>query len=130
IAGALLLGFLVFAAYNFSQDDGDDRETPMLTMAGYLLLVPVAIAFWTVLQFIGTLNSGELPEMGGLVTWPAFAGTEIYAKELWWFGTPLLIATFGAILLSWFERRGRGALTASDLVLALCGIVVAVYLIP
>ncbi len=130
IAGALLLGFLVFAAYSFGKDEGDDRETPLLTIAGYLLLVPVAVAFWTVLQFIGILNSGDLPEMGGLVTWPAFAGTEIYARELWWFGTPLLIATFGAILLSWFERRRQGALAASDLVLALCGIVVAFYLIP
>ncbi|MFC3615787.1 TRAP transporter permease [Lutimaribacter marinistellae] len=130
IAGALLLGFLLFAAYSFPSGDEDPRTTPLLTIAGYALLLPVAVSFWTVLGFIARLNSGDLPEMGGLVTWPAFPGTEIYGLELWWFGTPLLIATLGAILLSWFERRPRGALAASDLVLALCGIVVALYLIP
>jgi len=129
IAGALVLGFLMFAAHRLNTDE-DIRETRTLTLAGYVLLIPVAVAFWTVFQFMLRLNSGELPEMGGLVTWPAFAGTEIYAQELWWFGTPLLIATFGAIVLSWFERRKSGAMAASDIVMALCGILVALYLIP
>jgi hypothetical protein len=43
--------------------------------------------------------------MGGLTTWAAFPGTEIYGREVWWFGIPLLIATFGAIVAGWFERR-------------------------
>ena len=38
---------------------------------------------------------------------------------------PLLVATFGAIVAGWFERRGRELFAASDAVLALCGIVVA-----
>ncbi|WP_245306180.1 TRAP transporter permease [Roseovarius aestuariivivens] len=129
IAGALVLGFLMFSAHRVDSDT-DVRETRGLTLAGYVLLVPVAVAFWTVLQFMLRLNGGELPEMGGLVTWPAFPGTEIYAQELWWFGTPLLIATFGAIVLSWFERRGPGAMASSDVVMALCGVLVALYLIP
>ena len=45
------------------------------------------------------------------------------------FGIPLLIATFGAIATGWFERRGRELFAASDIVLALCGIVMAIYLV-
>ena len=67
--------------------------------------------------------------MGGLTTWAAFPGTELYQTEVRWFGIPLLIATFGAIVLGWFERRGRELFAASDIVLAVCGIVVAIYLI-
>jgi hypothetical protein len=67
--------------------------------------------------------------MGGLTTWAAFPGTEIYETEVRWFGIPLLIATFGAIAIGWFERRGRELFAASDMVLALCGIVAAIYLV-
>ncbi|MEL7344411.1 MAG: TRAP transporter fused permease subunit, partial [Pseudomonadota bacterium] len=49
--------------------------------------------------------------------------------ETRWFGIPLLIATGGAIVISWFERRGRSQFAMSDVVLALCGFVVALYLI-
>ncbi|QFT62686.1 TRAP transporter fused permease subunit [Roseivivax sp. THAF30] len=129
IAGALVLGFLIFAAHRFP-DEGDDPETPLLTMAGWLLIVPILVSGWTVVDFIMMVNSGELPEMGGLVTWAAFPGSDLYSREVWWFGIPLLIATFGSIVLSWFERRGRGKVAASDIVMALCGIVVALYLIP
>jgi TRAP-type uncharacterized transport system fused permease subunit len=75
------------------------------------------------------INSGELPQMGGLTTWAAFPGTELYDTEVTWFGIPLLIATFGAIVTGWFERRAPRVFAASDIVLALCGIVVAIYLI-
>jgi hypothetical protein len=47
--------------------------------------------------------------MGGLTTWAAFPGTEIYQTEVNWFGIPLLIATLGAIVTGWFERRGPRA---------------------
>ena len=128
IAGALALGFLMFAAHSFSREDM--RETRLLSLAGWSLLLPVGVAFWTVLQFIQLVNSGDLPQMGGLPTWPAFPGTPIYGQEVWWFGVPLLIATFGGIVLSWFERRARGRFASSDVILALCGILVALYLVP
>lgn len=128
IAGALVLGFLLFAPRGFS--DGDERETRVLSLAGLVLLVPVAIAGVTALQFIGLVTSGELPEMGGLPTWAAFPGTELYEQEIRWYGVPLLIATGGGIVLGWFERRGRTRFATSDIVLALCGLLVAMYLIP
>jgi TRAP transporter 4TM/12TM fusion protein len=87
------------------------------------------VAGFTASGYHTLINSGTLPEMGGLTTWAAFPGTEIYASEVWWFGTPLLMATLGAIVTGWFERRGRELFAASDVVLALCGIVIAIYLI-
>ncbi|MEM8591647.1 MAG: TRAP transporter fused permease subunit, partial [Pseudomonadota bacterium] len=42
---------------------------------------------------------------------------------------PLLVATFGAIVTGWVERRARDQIAASDVVLALCGVAVAIYLI-
>ncbi|SLN52431.1 TRAP transporter permease [Roseisalinus antarcticus] len=128
IAGALVLGFLIFAAHGF--DHEGERDTPLLSRAGLVLFLPVAAVYWTALQFILSVQSGDLPEMGGLVTWAAFPGTPLYAQELWWFGLPLLVATFGGIVLSWFERRPRGAVATSDVVMALCGIAIALYLIP
>ncbi|MFP4273749.1 MAG: TRAP transporter permease, partial [Paracoccaceae bacterium] len=66
---------------------------------------------------------GEVPE--------AFAAYEgIYRQELYWFGIPLLTATFGAIVTGWIERRDRSLFAVSDIVLALCGIVVALYFVP
>ena len=128
IAGALALGFLLFSAHNF-QPGKDHGKSSILSVAALLLVVPVLIAGATAIGFADKINSGTLPEMGGLTTWSAFPGTDIYRNEVRWFGIPLLIATFGAIVLAWFERRSRERFAASDLVLALCGAVVAIYLV-
>ena len=128
IAGALALGFLLFSAHNF-QPGKDHGRSPILSVSALLLVVPVLIAGATAIGFADKINSGTMPEMGGLTTWSAFPGTDIYRNEVRWFGIPLLIATFGAIVLAWFERRSRERFAASDLVLALCGAVVAIYLV-
>jgi len=129
IAGALVLGFLLFAAYAFSQDDKPKRETRILSLVSLALLLPALLAGYTALGFAALINSGELPQMGGLTTWASFPGTDIYAQEIYRFGFPLLIATAGAIVVGWFERRDRALFASSDIVLALCAVVVAVYLI-
>lgn len=129
IAGALALGFLLFSAQTFRSDSAAAKETRLVSLVGALFLVPAIVSAITVIGFVQTINSGTLPEMGGLTTWAAFPGTEIFQTEVNWFGIPLLIATFGAIVTSWFERRNRDHFAASDVVLAVCGIVVAGYLI-
>ncbi|MEM6610441.1 MAG: TRAP transporter fused permease subunit [Pseudomonadota bacterium] len=127
IAGALGLGFLLFSAHRF----GDDTHQGSLVVSGLaaVLIIPVAIAGFTAVGFANLIGSGTLPELGGLTTWASFAGTETYQTEVRWFGIPLLIATFGGIVLGWIERRPRNSFTASDFVLALCGVVVAIYLV-
>ncbi len=129
ISGALALGFLLFSAHTFSDDDTPHKETRLISILALVLIIPALLAGFTAAGYHTLINSGTLPEMGGLTTWAAFPGTEIYASEVWWFGTPLLIATFGAIVTGWLERRGRELFAASDVVLAACGIVIAIYLI-
>ncbi|PWG17521.1 TRAP transporter permease [Salibaculum griseiflavum] len=128
IAGAIVLGFLLFSARLFR--DADRPATPLLSKAGFVLMVPLAVSAYTVLGFIQLVNSGTLPEMGGLTTWAAFPGSDLYDQELMWFGIPLLVATLGAIVLGWFENAPRDRFATSDIVLAACGVVVALYLVP
>ncbi len=145
IAGALGLGFALFSAHTFSSQDADTPRsaTRPLTIAAALMLIPTVYAAWTAFGFINFINTGELVEMGGRAAWlsqpgdnPAFQNElfapylGIYEREIYGFGMPLLIATFGAIALGWFEKRGRSQIAASDVVLMLCGVVVALYLIP
>ncbi|PWJ15904.1 TRAP transporter permease [Jannaschia seohaensis] len=131
IAGALALGFLLFAPAAFAEDAPGEQSSGnrIVSLVALACAVPALVAGITAIGFVGQINSGELPEMGGLTTWAAFPGTEIYAAEVYWFGIPLMIATFGAIVLGWFERRPRDAFAASDIVLVLCAAVVAIYLI-
>ncbi|WP_439143534.1 TRAP transporter permease [Planktotalea sp.] len=129
IAGALALGFLVFASHSFSRSDDAVARSKLFSLLGVILLVPTFIAGATAISFFNLINSGTLPEMGGLTTWAAFPGTEIYQTEVTWFGTPLLIASFGAIVLGWFERSSRASFVVGDIVLALCAIVVAIYFV-
>jgi len=129
IAGALALGFLLFSAHTFHKGGVPHKETKLLSIAALMLLIPALVSGYTVTTFIALVNSGTLPEMGGLTTWAAFPGTEIYGQEVTWFGYPLLIATFGAIVIGWFERRGRELFAASDIVMAVCAIIAGAYLI-
>ncbi|MEM0907058.1 MAG: TRAP transporter fused permease subunit [Pseudomonadota bacterium] len=129
IAGALVLGFLMFSAHTFAAKGPLHRQTPVVSIVAAVLAVPALVAGVTAIGFANLINSGELPEMGGLTTWAAFPGTEIYQNEVRWFGIPLLIASLGAIVTGWIERRGRERFAASDVVLSLCGIVVAIYFV-
>lgn len=129
IAGALALGFLLFAAHTFNGSDQTYSRTKPLSLLAALLVVPVLVAGATTIGFFKTIASGNLPQMGGLTTWAAFPGTDIYTSEVYWFGIPLVAATLSAIVISWFERRDRTTFAVSDIVLALAGIVVAMYLI-
>jgi TRAP-type uncharacterized transport system fused permease subunit len=81
IAGALALGFLLFSAHTF-HPDREHRETRILHSLAALLAIPALVAGVTAIGFVNTINSGELPEMGGLTTWAAFPGTEIYQTEV------------------------------------------------
>ena len=128
VSGALVLGFLLYGARLFP--DVEKPETPKLSLAGYALMIPALVAGYMAIRFSFLVASGTLPEMGGLTTWAAFPGTEIYGQEVTWFGIPLLIATFGAIVLGWFENTHRHRFSRTDIVLAICAVVVALYLVP
>ncbi|MEL6481961.1 MAG: TRAP transporter large permease subunit, partial [Pseudomonadota bacterium] len=128
ISGALALGFLLFSAQTFQSGHAPGRAR-LFSLLAAALAIPVLVAGATAIGFAMEIASGTLPQMGGLTTWAAFPGTEIYAAEVNWFGIPLLVGTAGALLCGWFERRARGQVAASDLVLALSAGVIAIYLV-
>ena len=118
IAGALLLGFLMFSAARF--DEADDGRARPSTYLAYLLMLPALWALGTALSFQVEINNGAM--------WNGI-DARIRWNEIWLFGAPLLVATIGGIVLGWTYRRGRGAFAAPDIVLAICGAAVAAYLI-
>ncbi len=118
IAGALALGFLLFSGSRFATKAGED--TPLLSWAGFALLVPAFFAFGMTLSFAVEISGG--------VMWNGI-DDRIKFNETWLFGAPLMVATCGGIVLSWFHRRQSGVVNVLDVVLAVCGVAVAAYLI-
>jgi len=118
VAGALALGFMLFAARTDFPREG--QETPLLGYLAYALLLPALFALGTALSFAVEISNGTM--------WNGMdAG--IRFNETYLFGLPLMVATVGAIVLSWFHKRDRAGFAAPDFVLAICGIAVAAYLI-
>jgi TRAP transporter 4TM/12TM fusion protein len=113
----------------FPSEDSVEEGSGIWGKIAYVLFLPALLALGISLWFAQKIASGTLPEMGGLTTWPAFAGTPIYTQEVWYFGIPLLVATAGGIILGWLEKAPRDKFRVSDLLLGVCGIAVAAYLI-
>jgi len=118
IAGALALGFLLFAGRLDFPDEG--KETKALGYIAYALMVPALFSVGMAFSFAAEISSGKM--------WNGIDET-IKFNETYLFGLPLIIATFGAIALSWFHKRVRSGFAAPDVVLAVCGVAVATYLI-
>lgn len=118
ISGALGLGFLLFSSAKF-KDEGKS-SSKIFNVASVLL---TALALFS-LVMAGYFNF----EIAQGKMWNGLdAGIKF--NETWLFGAPLLIATFGAIILSWFDRKSQSAFSGLDLTLVVCGISVALYLI-
>jgi TRAP transporter 4TM/12TM fusion protein len=118
IAGALILGFLLYSARAFPDRDKGGRHP--LDMVAYLALLPALYACYTALTFAADIAGG--------VMWNGLdAG--IRAAETWHYGMPLLLATTVGIVLGWMRPRVRGSIASADLVLAVCAVAVAIYLI-
>ncbi|WP_055664745.1 TRAP transporter permease [Jannaschia seosinensis] len=118
IAGALILGFTLYSARAFPDEDGGGRHP--LDLVSWVFLLPALYACWTALGFAGEIASG--------VMWNGI-DEAIRTAEIWHYGVPLLVATAGGILLGWARPRMRGTIAPVDVVLSVCGIAVAIYLI-
>lgn len=118
VAGALILGFLLYAPNAFAEKTSDEtRATGLLAL---LLAVPAIFSLIVALWFAMQINSG--------VQWNGMDAT-IKFRETWLFGAPLWTATFGAIALGWRHRRVRSGFALPDMVLSVCAVSVAVYLV-
>ncbi|WP_148251973.1 TRAP transporter permease [Aidingimonas lacisalsi] len=117
ICGALILGYGLYAGTRF-QTDGE-RTTRVssrwLDWLGYALLIPAAYSLVQVGLMQQTILDGAMriePHV-----------------EAWHYGYPLILTTLAATVLSWCHRHHRQALPASDLVLMLCALSCAGYLL-
>lgn len=117
VAGALILGFLLYSAARF---DDDRPVNPVLRLLGWALLAPALWSFGMALSFAAEIRGG--------VMWNGIDAT-IRFNETWLYGVPLLAATAGGIVLSWVWRSARGRITLPDLVLIVCAMAVAAYLV-
>jgi TRAP transporter 4TM/12TM fusion protein len=118
VAGALILGFLLYSAREFPDTDKGARHP--LDMLAYVALLPALYACYTAFDFAAQIAGG--------VMWNGMdAG--IRAAEIYHFGIPLVVATAAGIVLGWSRPRVRGAISSADLVLCVCSIGVAIYLI-
>jgi TRAP transporter 4TM/12TM fusion protein len=118
IAGALLLGFLLFSASRFEDEDRRFAKPANIAAAALFLVAlwSLGVALWF----------GQ--QISGGVMWNGMdAG--IRFNEIWLFGVPLIAATVGGIVLGWMERGPRTWFSLPDLLLAVCGFAVAAYLI-
>ncbi|MEQ6890191.1 TRAP transporter permease [Halomonas sp. CS7] len=114
IAGALILGYGLYAGTRFA--DEEHRPSPAwLSWVSYALLIPAVYALVRVVMMYQAMSGGAMRID------PAI--------EAWHFGYPLILATVAGILLSWSYRQFRHRLSPADLVLMVCALAVAGYLL-
>jgi TRAP transporter 4TM/12TM fusion protein len=113
VAGALVLGFILYAGARFAtQEEGGVRHRWTSWLGGVALL-PALYALYQTFSFSQIVAGGALRIPPVL--------------ETWHFGWPLLAATTIGIILSWFHQRERSRFSVPDLVLIVCSIAVAAY---
>ncbi|MEL6207413.1 MAG: TRAP transporter permease, partial [Pseudomonadota bacterium] len=118
VAGALALGFLMFSSYSFKEAPRD--ETRLLGRLSLVLLAPAVLSLGAAVYFGIQISGGML--------WNGI-DPAIRFNEIWIFGLPLLIATAGGIVLSWVHVRPRNRFAEPDVVLLVCAVAVATYLV-
>lgn len=115
VCGASILGFILFSGARFTDDQKGEQGPVWTTWAGAVLLVP---AFYILVQTAIMQNILS----GGTLRLPV-------EMEVWRFGWPLLAVTGLGIVLSWLHRRNRAVFSVPDLVLVVCSMSVASYLV-
>ena len=118
IAGALALGFLIFAGGRFPA--GPAQETRWVSYVAYALCLPALFALGSALSFAWDIAAGR--QWNGI-------DPGIKSEETWLYGLPLIGATLGGVVLSWVHQRARNGIGAPDVLLGICCAGVAVYLI-
>ena len=114
ITGALILGYGLFAGSRFADTD-HDGSPKWLSIVSYALLVPAAYALLQVFFMMQTLNGGAMRIEPTI--------------ETLHYGYPLIATTALAIVLSWFYRQARHRFNPADLVLMVCALASAGYLL-
>ena len=120
VAGALFLGFVLYGARTGFADTDAARGVRATDWAAGVLLICAFVACAAAVSFALRIGAGEM--------WNGVA-PEFRDAEIRWFGVPLLIATAGGIVLGWLDRSPRHRFSVPDLLLGVCALAVAIYLI-
>ncbi len=112
-------GFVALLLLN-AQPILNRRFPSFLDLLSWIALLPALYACYTAITFANQIAGG--------VMWNGIdAG--IKSAEIYHYGVPLLAATTAGIVLGWLRPRVRGTIAPADVVLAVCGMAVAIYLI-
>lgn len=114
IAGALILGYGLFAGARFAETDAE-ASPGWLKWLSLALLVPAAYTLVQVVLMQQTLAGGAMRIDPSV--------------ENGHFGYPLMATTAVAIVLSWCYRQARHRFSPADLVLMVCALASAGYLL-
>ncbi|MDR5868689.1 TRAP transporter permease [Halomonas koreensis] len=114
ICGALILGYGLYAGTRFA-DDGRQASPTWLAWLSYALLIPAGYALVQVFLMHQAMSDGAMRIEPHI--------------ETFHFGYPLMLATAAGILLSWSYRQYRHRLSPADLVLMVCALASAGYLL-
>jgi len=114
IAGALILGYGLYAGSRFAKSEHE--ESPVtLKWISYALLLPALYSLFQVFMMQQTLAGGAMRIDPTI--------------ESWHYGYPLMLTTAAAIVLSWVYRQVRHRFNPADLVLMVCALASAGYLL-
>ncbi|MGO2392992.1 MAG: TRAP transporter permease [Halomonas sp.] len=114
IAGALILGYGLFAGARFA-DEEHQTSGALIKWVSYALLIPAAYTLAQVFLMHQTLSGGAMRIDPSV--------------ENWHYGYPLMATTACAVVLSWFYRQARHRFNPADLVLMVCALASAGYLL-
>ncbi|WP_235041172.1 TRAP transporter permease [Vreelandella profundi] len=114
IAGALILGYGLFAGARFA-DEEHQTSGAWIKWVSYALLIPAAYTLAQVFLMHQTLSGGAMRIDPNI--------------ENWHYGYPLMATTACAVVLSWFYRQARHRFNPADLVLMVCALASAGYLL-
>lgn len=114
IAGALILGYGLFSGARFADDD-HQASGAWIKWLSYALLIPAAYTLAQVFVMYQTLSGGAMRIDPNI--------------ENWHYGYPLMATTATAIVLSWFYRQAQHRFNPADLVLMVCALASAGYLL-
>ena len=116
IAGALVLGFLLYASRNLISDaEPTPPSQRVIQWLGAALLLPALYVLYVIVGMHQTLSGGAM-RLAPVV-------------DTWHFGWPLLTTTVLACILSWLQRPAIKGVSMPDLVLVLSAIAVGAYFI-